>query len=354
MSERSKLRERDPATAVATAPPLASRFTLQVLQTEQVAQAEGADVIAGLQCVPKVLPSKYFYDDRGSQLFDQICRLPEYYLTRTEAHILKTYAPAIAEITGACELVELGSGSATKTRLLLDAYRDRSQPLHYLPIDVSGGALKQSSLALLQDYPTLSIDGLIGTYEVALAQLPPATLPSRMLCFLGSTLGNLSPAQCNALFAQIRQALQPGEFFLLGVDLQKSQQQLELAYNDRQGVTAAFNLNLLRHLNWRFQGNFELDQFRHHAFYNDRLHQIEMHLQSLSDQVVSLAALEFSGLLKRSEMIRTEISRKFDLAALRSQLEQLPADPSQKVFRVKETWVDQRIWFGLMLCQIQT
>nr|WP_238717929.1 L-histidine N(alpha)-methyltransferase [Petrachloros mirabilis] len=333
---------------------MASRLTLRALQTGQASETDGADVIAGLQQTPKVLPSKYFYDDRGSQLFDQICHVPEYYLTRTEAHILKTYAPAIAEITGPCELVELGSGSATKTRFLLDAYGDRNQPLYYRPIDVSGGALKQSALALLQDYPTLSIDGLMGTYEAALAQLPPATLPSRMLCFLGSTLGNLSPTQCNRLFAQVREALQPGEFFLLGVDLQKSPQQIEPAYNDREGVTAAFNLNLLRHLNWRFQADFDLDQFRHHAFYNHRAHQIEMHLQSQCDQVVSLAILEFSCLLRRGETIRTEISRKFDLAALRSQLEHLPWNPDTKVFRVLEAWVDQRSWFGLLLCQIQS
>ena len=216
------------------------------------------DVIQGLSQKQKTLPCRYFYDDRGSELFEQITDLPEYYPTRTEQGILEKYALDIARFTGACELVELGSGSSRKTHMLLEAYSQLDSPLHYCPIDVSAGILKTTALALLDRYPNLKLCGLAGTYEQALAELPPPELENRMLIFLGSTLGNLTEKECNRFLTQIQQALQPGEFFLLGVDLQKSIETIEAAYNDSQGVTAEFNLNILRHLNYRCEGNFAL------------------------------------------------------------------------------------------------
>ena len=321
------------------------------------AQAKGQDVIQGLSQTPKTLPCQYFYDDRGSHLFEQICDLPEYYLTRTETAILKDCAPRIAQITGPCELLELGSGSATKTRILLDAYQARDLPLRYLPIDVSGGMLKQSADALLQTYTDLMIHGLIGTYDIALQNLPTPELPSRLICFLGSTLGNFSPQESIIFFDQLRAALNPGEYLLLGIDLQKSPQVLEAAYNDSQGVTAAFNLNMLEHLNWRFQANFNLDQFQHWAWYNQQAHQIEMHLKSLVNQSIELSTIDYTLELTAGETIRTEISRKFDLEVLKTQLiNPVPSEDKtspQPHLQLLQVWTDSNRWFGLILFQVR-
>ncbi|MBL1175442.1 L-histidine N(alpha)-methyltransferase [Pantanalinema sp. GBBB05] len=337
-------------SAINSLPPAiaADRLHIEVLgnsSQESAQEISGQDVMHGLTQQPKTLPPKYFYDDRGSQLFEQICELPEYYLTRTETTILQNCAAAIATITGECELVELGSGSSTKTRLLLDAYQALAYPLHYIPIDISAGILKESTHQLLIEYPNLKIHGLVGTYEQALQHLATPHLPKRLLFFLGSSLGNLSPAECDQFFHQIRSALQPGEYFLLGVDLHKSTDLLEAAYNDRQGVTAEFNLNMLRHLNQRFQGNFDLTQFEHWSFYNESLHQIEMHLRSLRSQTVELTALNFNVSLASGETIRTEISRKFDLTETQQQLQEIGLNPLQ-------VWTDQHTWFGLLLCQV--
>ncbi len=306
--------------------------------------SEGLDVVVGLSQMPKQLPPKYFYDDRGSQLFDQICDLPEYYLTRTEASILQACAPEIAQITGACELVELGSGSATKTRILLDAYQASTYPLHYLPIDVSSGALEVSACRLLLDYPTLHIHGLVSTYELALATLPPRKLPTRLIVFLGSTLGNLNPTEYAIFIDQVRRALQPGEYFLLGIDLQKPIPLLEAAYNDSQGVTAAFNRNMLYHLNWRFQADFQPDRFQHEATYNPSLHQIEIYLRSLQVQTVQLHDLNLTVEFAAGEAMQTEISRKFDLDTVQEDL------AAQGLLPVR-SWTDDNHWFGMLLCR---
>ncbi|MGQ9871697.1 L-histidine N(alpha)-methyltransferase [Leptodesmis sp.] len=316
------------------------------LESPQVTVAEGLDVIEGLSQPQKTLPCRYFYDDRGSALFEQICDLPEYYPTRTEQGILEQYARAITQLTGACELVELGSGSSRKTRLLLEAYSELDYELQYCPIDVSAGILKATALDLLGQYPKLKLCGLAGTYEQALAHLPPAESENRMLIFLGSTIGNLDEAACDRFLTRIRQALQPGEFFLLGVDLQKSIPIIEAAYNDAQGVTAQFNLNMLQHLNRQFQANFDLHQFAHWAFYNPIQHQIEMHLRSLTAQTVQFKALEYEVSLEAGETIQTEISRKFHLPTLISKLEHL-------AFHPLGTWTDSQGWFALLLCQRQ-
>jgi L-histidine Nalpha-methyltransferase len=306
----------------------------------------GQDVIQGLSQKQKTLPCRYFYDDRGSELFEQITDLPEYYPTRTEQAILERYALEIAHFTGACELVELGSGSSRKTRLLLEAYSQLNHQLHYFPIDVSAGILKTTATALLHQYPSLKLCGLAGTYEQALAQLPPAELENRILIFLGSTLGNLADQERSRFLTQIQQALQPGEFFLLGVDLQKPIEVIEAAYNDQQGVTAEFNLNILRHLNHRFQGNFALDRFEHLAFYNPGQHQIEMHLRSLETQTAVLKTLNCQVTLSADETIHTEISRKFHLPTLVNILEAHALQPLH-------IWTDPQHWFGLLLCQRQ-
>jgi len=305
------------------------------------------DVIKGLTKYPRAIAAKYFYDDLGSKLFEQICELPEYYPTRTEAVILQSYAAEIAAITGSCELVELGSGSATKTRILLDAYQNLKYPLRYIPIDISAGILETSAFDLLNDYPTLEVHGLVGTYELALQRLhsfKPHHLSTRLVAFLGSSLGNLNPQECDRFFEQITGALQAGDYFLLGIDLHKAKEIVEPAYNDAQGVTAEFNLNMLRHLNYRFNGNFDLTKFRHQAIYNDYARQIEMYLQSQVAQTVNLRSLNLSINLEAGEKILTEISRKFDLATLQQDL-------SNKGLKPIKTWSDSQQWFGMILCQ---
>lgn len=317
-----------------------------LLAANRISPDVGFDVVKGLTQTPKTLPPRYFYDDRGSLLFEEICELPEYYLTRTETAILQQYAGEIAQITGACEIVELGSGSSTKTRILLDAYYQQGYPLRYLPIDVSAGMLESSARQLLVDYPSLHIHGLAGTYELALGQLQPSQLPSRMICFIGSTLGNLNPQECDAFLSQITAALQVGEYFLLGVDLQKPKDILTAAYNDLQGVTAAFNLNMLEHLNRSFEGNFDTTQFTHWAFYNETEHQIEMHLRSVLEQTVELRTLNLTVNFAPDETIFTEISRKFDLDTIQHQLKAKGLVPLK-------VCTDANQWFGVILCQLQ-
>jgi L-histidine Nalpha-methyltransferase len=319
---------------------------LQSAPSPDAAQAALAELRHGLAQQPKTIPAQYFYDARGSQLFEQICDLPEYYLTRTETAIFAAYADQLAHITGPCEIVELGSGSSTKTRLLLDAYA-RLRPheaLHYGPIDVSPSILEISAQELLQDYPQLQIHSYVSTYALALSHLPPTPAPSRLICFIGSSLGNFAPDDCDRLLGQISAALQPGEFFLLGIDLRKPQAILEAAYDDAQGVTAAFNLNMLQHLNDRFAADFDLHQFEHVARYNPIAHQIEMHLRSRQTQTVRLAALDLTLEFTEGETILSEISRKFDPAEMQMLLQTQGLD-------VQQIWTDAQAWFGVILCQ---
>ncbi|OYQ67191.1 L-histidine N(alpha)-methyltransferase [Pseudanabaena sp. SR411] len=321
--------------------------------TNQIFEKDGHDVVQGLTKKPKSLPPKYFYDDHGSELFEQICDLPEYYPTRTEAWILNQYADEIAAITGCCELVELGSGSSAKTHYLLNAYQKVANSLtkvipdafSYIPIDVSGGILKTTVLHLQQKYSDLSIEGLIGTYDEALFHLGKNHLRSRMIFFLGSSIGNFTESESNDFLGKVSHALTQGDYFLLGIDLQKPKEILEAAYNDSQEVTAAFNLNMLAHLNWRFQGDFDLDLFKHQAIYNEIDHQIEMYLHARSPHQASLEILDLKVQFEAGESILTEISRKFDLEKVQAQLR------SQGLETVK-IWTDPQKWFGLVLCQV--
>lgn len=314
---------------------------------------DGDDVCQGLTQTPKSLPPKYFYDDRGSELFEQICDLPEYYPTRTEAWILNQYADEIAAITGSCELVELGSGSSTKTHYLLNAYQKAANLLtpsipdafSYIPIDVSGGILKTTVSHLQQKYPDLSLEGLLGTYEEALLYLGKNHGRSRMIFFLGSSIGNFSALESNAFLSKVSHSLTQGDYFLLGIDLQKPKDILEAAYNDSQGVTAAFNLNMLSHLNWRFQGDFNLDLFTHQAIYNELDRQIEMYLYARETHQVSLDILDLKIEFQAGDRILTEISRKFDLESIQAQLR------SQGLTTIK-IWTDSHQWFALVLCQL--
>lgn len=319
-------------------------LNIKHLKTLISSQNDGEDVIQGLTETPKTLPPKYFYDRKGSHLFEQICNLPEYYPTRTEAQILQQYSKQIAEITGISQIVELGSGSSTKTRFLLDAYAglNSDKNWEYVPIDISGELLKTTALQLQKEYSSLSVTGLVGTYEEALTHLEPTFLPRRILVFLGSTLGNFSPQQSSNFLAKIKDSLRTGDYFLLGIDLQKPVEILEAAYNDSQGITADFNLNMLSHLNWRFQGNFQPNLFTHQAIYNPSENQIEMYLHCQENHQVNLDKLDLTINFSKQDSILTEISRKFDLEIMKMELKNQGLIPLQ-------TWTDSQQWFGLIL-----
>ncbi len=334
------------ASSQSFAPPALTIIDLDTTAVSHITPP-GEDVIAGLTQPQKTLPPRYFYDAIGSQLFEQICTLPEYYLTRTEAAILQEFAGEIAAVTGLCELVELGSGSSTKTRYLLDAYHDLGGVLDYVPIDVSREILIESAEALLEYYPRLQVQGLVGTYEQALTHLPVSPDAPRLVIFLGSTLGNLTPEACDRFFAQLETALNPGDYLLLGVDLQKDQDIIEAAYNDAQGVTAAFNRNILAHLNWRFGGNFDLEQFEHRAVYNEDAGQIEAYLDSGRSQTVHLPLLDLTVEFAAGESLHTEISRKFHLPTLQAELQ-------GHHLTTRQVWTDPQSWFAVVLVQRQS
>lgn len=296
----------------------------------------GEDVIAGLSAARKSLPPRYFYDQYGSELFEQICRQPEYYPTRTEAGLMRRRASEVLDLVGECTLVELGSGSALKTRLFLDEYQRRGYPMRYVPIDISAAMLRKSAEGLIADYPRLSIRALATDYLSGLAALPPAR--KRLVLFLGSNLGNFNDAEQAELFSRLAAALQPRDYVLLGLDLRKRVDILEAAYNDAAGVTAAFNLNMLRRINREFGANFNLARFSHLAFYNRAQHQIEMHLESQVAQEVEIAELGLRVSFAPRETIHTEISRKFDA-------EQVAAQLWPYGFEACARWTDERGWF---------
>lgn len=315
-----------------------------LLDNEAIEKDNIKDMICGLKSTPKFIPARYFYDQKGSQLFEQICELAEYYPTRTEASILKDYAAEIILETKAMELAELGSGSSTKTRFILDAYQNSNTPLYYTPIDVSSSMLEATAKSLLEDYPLLKIQAKVATYDQALKELSSYSFGKRLIIFLGSSIGNLDPQNCDRFLEKLTTGLNPGDYFLLGIDLHKSQAILEAAYNDKLGITAEFNLNMLQHLNHNFEGNFDLNSFKHKAIYNNNLNQIEMYLVSQRQQLVNFNRLDLTVEIEKEEEILTEISRKFNLSEMESYL-------SKYNLNIIKTYTDKQQWFALILAQ---
>jgi dimethylhistidine N-methyltransferase len=300
------------------------------------------DVALGLRQQQKTIPPKYFYDQQGSLLFEAICQQPEYYLTRTEAAILARYAPEIIDAVGDCTIVELGSGSSAKTRLLLNECQRRRYQTHYVPIDISASMLEATARKLTAEYPYLRVHALAAEYLTGLTALPPS--PRRLVLFLGSNLGNFSLGEQEQLFTQFTQTLEVGDFLLIGLDLRKPIEIVEPAYNDAAGVTAAFNLNLLRRMNRELQAQFDASAFSHVAFYNREQHQIEMHLRSRREQHVPIHALDWQVTFSPGETIHTEISRKFALEEIVAQLD-------RHAFQLRAWWTDERSWFAVCLFQ---
>lgn len=271
------------------------------------------DVRRGLLCRPRELPPKYFYDERGSILFERICELPEYYQTRTESTILATVAPRIAARHRFASVVEFGSGSSTKTRLVLDAMLSEGSLVEYAPLDLSREMLLGSAAALCAEYPGLHVRAIVADFE---GGLPRLDLPEpALVMFLGGTIGNFDPAGARGFLAKVRDGMRASDRLLLGVDLVKSPSILNPAYDDDDGVTAEFNLNVLRVLNRELGATFDIDAFEHYAFYDPRDEQIEMHLVSRRDQRVAIPGIDATIELYRGETIRTEISRKFTRAS---------------------------------------
>jgi len=315
---------------------LAERFRVSHVAAERALPTFAEDVRRGLTADPKLLYPKYFYDELGSRLFEAITALPEYYLTRAEAEILRSHAPEIlAALGGPVWLLELGSGDGQKTRLLIEALLARQGRLEYVPVDISASAVEASSHSLLLAYPDLRITAYVGEYHSALRAIRrERVLPGRTLVlFLGSTLGNLDPAERPALLGAIRALLNPGEGFLLGTDLQKPESVLIPAYDDPLGVTAAFNLNLLARINRELGADFDLGAFRHRALYNREAGRMEMHLESRRAQTVAIRDLEIEISFAAGETIHTENSYKFDL-------EQVAALAAQTGFELRRTWTD--------------
>jgi dimethylhistidine N-methyltransferase/ergothioneine biosynthesis protein EgtC len=329
-----------PAAQSASAPP-DDRFSLdRRLPEHYFADALRADALSGLTSVPRSLPPKWFYDAHGSTLFEEITRLPEYYPTRAETQILARRAEQIAARTRADTLVELGAGSSRKTRLLLDALTAAGTLTRYAPLDVSESALREAGAALCRDYPRLRVTATVTDFEAELA-LPPSGGP-RLIAFLGSTIGNLGPEQRDAFFSGLRAAMDERDAFLLGADLVKDAGVLWRAYNDSQGVTAAFNKNVLQVLNRELDADFDLDEFAHRAVWNAEQQRIEMWLRSRAAQSVKVRGLDLTLEFEPGEELLTEISTKFEREALTGQL-------ASAGLAVREWWTDAAGGFALLL-----
>jgi L-histidine N-alpha-methyltransferase len=275
-----------------------------------------ADVREGFSHRPRELSPKYFYDQRGSQLFEEITRLPEYYLTRAEREILVARASEIESITGARTLVELGAGSAAKTRILLAAMRSQTLGVTYIPVDVSEEFLRQTGRALQRELPSLVVEPVVSDISVSL-DLPPTLREPVLFAFLGSTIGNFDDIGAISLLRRVRSHMRGGDRLLLGTDLRKDRETIEAAYNDRAGVTAEFNRNMLRVLNAELGADFVPERWAHHAFYNGEAYRIEMHLLSMGVQTVHIHGMR-DVVFADGESIRTELSHKYDRAAVDS------------------------------------
>src|SRR3954453_17316727 len=298
------------------------------------------DVRAGLTSTPKTLPPKYFYDARGSELFDEITRLPEYYPTRTERSILDSHVDDIAWLTSAETLVELGSGTSEKTRLLLRALTDAPTLPRCVPFDVAPGVLEEASVAVAEEFPGLELEPVVGDFERHLGELPRH--PRRLLAFLGSTIGNLDPAQRAAFLAAVRGTLGEGDTFLLGTDLVKDPARLVAAYDDAQGVTAAFDKNVLAVLDRELGADFKAEAFEHRAIWDAEHEWIEMWLESTEDQRVHVAALDLDVVFEAGEQLRTETSAKFRRLRIERELDAVG-------LRLVHWWTDPADDFALSL-----
>ena len=293
-----------------------------------------AAVRRGLGGASKNLPCRFFYDEEGSLLFEEICALPDYYLTRTEHAILEERCDEIATLfPGAITLAELGSGSATKTRLLIEALLRRHGFLRYVPIDISRSMLETSARELLEDYSALEIQAIASEYRAGLRHVKAETSRPKLIAWLGSNIGNFERHEAASFLAGVRAAMAESDRLLVGIDLRKDRRVLERAYDDEQGVTARFNLNLLKRLNRELGADFDPDHFAHRAIWDERRGRVEICLVSLREQVVSIEKLDLQVHFAEGEAIHTENSYKYSLA----EIAELAREAD---LRIAEQWLD--------------
>lgn len=310
------------------------------LAADAAEEALRRDVREGLGQSPKTLPPKWFYDSVGSDLFDQITRLPEYYPTRAEAEILKARSAEIAAASGADTLVELGSGTSEKTRTLLDALRDSGSLRRFIPFDVDASVLTAAGTAIEKEYPGVEIEAVCGDFEEHLGKIP--SVGRRLIAFLGSTIGNLTPGPRAAFLASVSETMNPGDTLLLGTDLVKDTGRLVRAYDDAAGVTAQFNRNVLAVVNRELAADFNLDAFEHVARWNPGEERIEMWLKSTRAQQVRIDALDLDVDFADGEEMLTEVSSKFTRSRVDEELQAAG-------LRRTHWWTDEAGDFGLSL-----
>ena len=318
------------------------RLTLYLMDVEQQQEAFARDVAQGLAAPQKTLPAKYFYDAHGSQLYEQICTLPEYYPYRAERDILATYATDIYAAIGHLPLVEFGSGNATKTRYLLTVYEHTGQPFLYCPVDISRAALEASAQQLLAAYPHLSIHAMHADFAGNPGVIRALHLEKKAVAFLGSNLGNFTRAESLDFLQSTAALMGPEDVLLLGVDLKKSPTLLLPAYDDAQGITAAFNLNLLHRMNRELKANFHVQGFAHLALYNQEHGRIEMHLRSRWAQHITIAKTAQTVHFAAGETIHTENSYKYSVEDIRVLGHRVGLTLSR-------TWFDRQHYFVLGL-----
>src|SRR6516164_6353226 len=318
------------------------RFQFHDMDGEVHQRSFARDVVSGLTAPQKWLPPKYFYDERGSQLYERICALPEYYLYRAELEILGTYAGEIHAEIGGLALVEFGAGNARKTRCLLTAYEWAGQPFCYCPVDISRGILWNTANRLLQEYSHIEIRAMHTDFAGQPEVIQAYQLEKKAVAFFGSSLGNFTPEESVEFLRRTAAILGPEDVFLLGIDLKKSPAILVPAYDDAQGVTAAFNLNILNRINRELGGQFDPQVFEHVAVYNSERGCIEMHLRSLLSQRVPIVKIEQAISFRKDETIHTESSYKYTIEEVRDL-----AARANLVLR--RTWYDDRCYFLLAL-----
>lgn len=318
---------------------------LQLERTHTSAMAEA--VLRGLTQEPKALPPWLFYDAEGSELFEQITELPEYYLTRTERSILEKNAGEILDQAGrGLTLIELGAGTAAKTSILIEALLRRQLRVTFYPVDVSAAALAVAESRLLKEFQGLTVRPLVGNYSQGLARLS-GTPGRKLVLYIGSSIGNFEPEEASQLLKTIRRSLRAGDALLLGTDMVKGAALLHAAYNDAAGVTARFNLNLLARINGELRANFNLERFRHVAEWNRQASRIEMYLESTREQIVRVADLDLKVRFLEGERIHTENSYKFTTKMVQDVL-------SAGGFELERSWTDPLKWFGVHLARVQT
>ena len=320
---------------------MATSKQVQFLANDAIA----LEVFEGLSATPKWLPSKLFYDQIGSDLFEQITELPEYYLTRTERSIFETYAGEILQQAGtSLTLVELGAGTASKTCVLIEELLSRQSRVLFYPIDVSPSALQEAVARLGQQFPELRVNPIVADYTGGVSALSRIS-GRKLVLYIGSSIGNFEPEEAIRMLRRIRRTLRAGDALLLGADFAKSPKILVPAYDDSQGVTARFNKNILARLNREFDADFDVHLFRHVAMWNRRLSRIEAYLESTTSQTVFIPALDLDLLFAPGERIHTENSYKYTDDMIESILR-------ESGFTLEHTWCDRKKWFGVHLARV--